>query len=669
MAQERLQIRIDAVDKTQRAFKSISNSLGRVRSQIFSLQSAFLAIGTGAGVKSIIDVGANVEQLRLRFAFLFRGVKEGDKAFKGLISFASRVPFTLEEIQAGAGNLAVVTKNAEELNDIMKITGNVAAVTGLDFRTTAEQIQRSFSGGIGAADLFRERGVRALLGFKVGAEVSIEETRKAFFKLFGKGGDFEKATEVLSTTLTGTLSMLSDKLFKFRLETGKAGFFAFIKQGLVEINKLIEANDKLLVAFGARLSSALIEATKSIILGSAVLIQAVKPIFSFIGDSLLNLFRFLQTLPEGVRTFGILGFMMLGGKGKALVLIIGGFIDQVRGKLGDLLMGFAEFNQKILEIRRTLGLVSEQNFKKILQQNNQIIGIATNLKKPVNEFKKELQATSTSLDDPINKLREFLNSLEAKALLSQQQIEAMLNKLKGANSEAGTLSERFKGISLSLKEIAESLLEQANKQFGNINEIIAKGILGGINSISRGIAESIVLGKKLEDTFRSIAQTILIGIIQGLIQEYVVKKALLVIDKLLGNEAKKKENEIKKQNAALKQQIALQAVLLALGGGGGGGGFGFGAEGGQVKGNRADGGSVAGRSPYIVGERGRELFIPNTDGEIVSNERLQQLSTSVNFTINATDVKGVKELLIDNRAVIVNIINSALNQKGKAALV
>ena len=168
--------------------------------------------------------------------------------------------------------------------------------------------------------------------------------------------------------------------------------------------------------------------------------------------------------------------------------------------------------------------------------------------------------------------------------------------------------------------------------------------------------------------FRNIAQRILIGIIEGLIQEYVVKKALLVLDKLLGNEQKKKEDGIKKQNALLQQQIALQAILLALGGGGGGGGFfGF-AEGGQVK-ARADGGGVGRGAPYMVGERGRELFVPNQDGEIVSNERLQNLGATVNFTINATDVKGVKELLIDNRATIVNIINGALNQKGKAALV
>ncbi|BCV04508.1 MAG: hypothetical protein CM15mV87_420 [Caudoviricetes sp.] len=40
---------------------------------------------------------------------------------------------------------------------MLEITGNVAATTGLDFRTAAEQIQRSFSAGIGAADLFREK--------------------------------------------------------------------------------------------------------------------------------------------------------------------------------------------------------------------------------------------------------------------------------------------------------------------------------------------------------------------------------------------------------------------------------------------------------------------------------------------------------------------------------
>ena len=483
-----------------------------------------------------------------------------------------------------------------------------------------------------------------------------------------KGGDFEKATEVLSTTLTGTLSMLSDKLFKFRLETGKAGFFAFIKQGLVEVNKLIEANDKLLISFGAKLSNTLIQATKSIILGGAVIIQAIKPIFTFLGQAVSGLLGFLQSLPEGVRTFGIIGFLLLGGTGKLLVLFIGSIFDKIRSGIGSITNGLASFYSGLASVLRTLKIISDEQLQAAIKASNDLKKSADKLQTPMKQLAKETKKTNSEFDQSINKIKEFLDSLEEKALVSQEQVEKMLNKLKGSSNEVGTLSQRFTGIKISLKEIAESLLEQANKKFKSMNEIIAKGILSGINSISRGIAESIVLGKKLEDTFRSIAQTILIGIIQGLIEEYVIKKALLVIDKLLGNEAKKKENEIKKQNAALQQQIALQAVLLALGGGGGGG-FGFGAEGGQVKGNRADGGSVAGKSPYIVGERGRELFIPNQDGEIVSNERLQNLGATVNFTINATDVKGVKELLIDNRATIVNIINGALNQKGKAALV
>ena len=97
-----------------------------------------------------------------------------------MADFAGQVPFSLGEIQRGAGNLAVVAKDATELGEILKITGNVAAVTGLDFATASSQIQRSFAGGIASADIFREKGVRDLLGFSAGATVSAEETKEAF---------------------------------------------------------------------------------------------------------------------------------------------------------------------------------------------------------------------------------------------------------------------------------------------------------------------------------------------------------------------------------------------------------------------------------------------------------------------------------------------------------
>ena len=116
----------------------------------------------------------------------------GAKAFDNMSKFASKVPFSLQEISRGAGVLATVTDNADDLQKMLEITGNVAAVTGLDFQISAEQIQRSFSSGIGAADLFREKGVRNMLGFKAGANVSIEETVMAFEKVLVEVEDLAK---------------------------------------------------------------------------------------------------------------------------------------------------------------------------------------------------------------------------------------------------------------------------------------------------------------------------------------------------------------------------------------------------------------------------------------------------------------------------------------------
>lgn len=50
-----------------------------------------------------------------------------------------------------------------------------------------------------------------------------------------------------------------------------------------------------------------------------------------------------------------------------------------------------------------------------------------------------------------------------------------------------------------------------------------------------------------------------------------------------------------------------------------------------TEGNRANGGYVSAGSPYRVGERGAEIFIPNTSGNIVPTDQLGAGSNSVNF--------------------------------------
>jgi len=179
---QKLQIDIVAKDKSTQALQGVRGGLDRVKSAVFNLQNAFIGLGAGLAIRSLVNTGKQIEGLQVRLKFLFGSAREGAKAFDEMAKFAAKVPFSLEEIQSGSGVLAVVSKDAKELANLMEITGNVAAVTGLDFKTTAEQIQRSMSAGISAADLFRDRGVKAMLGFKAGATVTIEETADALHK-------------------------------------------------------------------------------------------------------------------------------------------------------------------------------------------------------------------------------------------------------------------------------------------------------------------------------------------------------------------------------------------------------------------------------------------------------------------------------------------------------
>ena len=646
MAQN-LVLNILAKDKTKQAFNGVRAGLTNLRSAVFSVQSAIVGIGGGLAIKSILNVGSTVEQLRLRFAFLFKGVREGDKAFKGLIDFASRVPFSLEEIQAGAGNLAVVTKNAEELNEILAITGNVASVTGLDFRTTAEQIQRSFSSGIGSADLFRERGVRALLGFKAGVQVTTEETKKRFRELFGKGGEFEKATEVLSASFTGTLSMLSDKLFKFRLDTAQAGFFDFVKQGLVEFNKLLEENSEQIAEFGAKLSAGLIKATKTIILTGASIIEALRPVFRFIGVSIQNIFKVFRDLPQGVQTIGLIGFLMLGTKGKAIVLLIGGVFDTIRGFIGDLASGYAFFLEKVADGLEKTGMFKDEiaNARTVVDDFRKV---SERLNTPYKDLDSTIKGTGENLDGTIGKLEEFLGTLEANAVISRQQIEEILNKLKGSTDETKKLGVEF-------TKIKDNVLTAFKKDFESINETLGKMAQSGIKAFSRGLAESLILGKELNMTMKEIAQKLLVDIVAFTIQIVIQETIRNALKKDQANTEAKITNELRSQTTEMKKQ-----AFLSLFTGGSGGGLPF----------MANGGAVSKGKPVVVGERGAELFIPNSSGQITQSARgTGGGAVNVNFTINTIDSRGFSDALQENRGTITGIINNALAEKGRSELV
>lgn len=261
--------------KMSKSFNELGGTLDRVGKRVI-IFGGLLAGAFGAiQIKKVVDVGRQIEDLQVRLKALFGTAQEGAKAFDVMVKFAGRVPFTLNDIQQASGNLAVVSKDAEELAEILEITGNVAGATGLDFTQTAEQIQRSFAGGIASADVFRERGVRSMLDFSAGAEVSASQTIKAFKEKFGKGGEFGNVTNDLANTLTGTLSMLEDKMFQFRKAISDE-FTVVLKENLKEMNKSLEDSSKVIEDFGRSIGKDLGDALTFIVENIEELTKALK---------------------------------------------------------------------------------------------------------------------------------------------------------------------------------------------------------------------------------------------------------------------------------------------------------------------------------------------------------------------------------------------------------
>ena len=592
MAQN-LVLNVLARDKTKAALGSVQKGLANLRASIFSVQSALLGIGGGVAIRSIVRVGSEVENLGIRFNFLFGNVKQGTKAFDNLINFAARVPFSLEEISSASGNLAVVAKDADDLTRILKITGNVAAVTGLDFRQTAEQIQRSFAGGIAAADVFRERGVRALLGFKAGATVTAEAPIKACEATCGEDGRFGKATEVLATTFTGTLSMLSDKLFKFKLETNRAGFFDFFKNALVVINKGIEDNSKALTQFATAVGEGLVNFIKQALLGGAALLDILRPIFQVVAVGIGGLIDVVKGLPPGIREMGIVGFLMLGRTGK--IAIVG-----------------------ILGLLKAIGVDLDAITNKVFGGT-----------KKTEEFGAAFKSVN-----------EFIKKIEENIILSKEQLAELQKELKG-------IEQSSEKTLISFSKIQDSIKNQIKKDLESINETIGKGF-------SRSLAEAVVLGKELNKSFKELAQKLLVEALAFTIQMVIQEQIKNILSKDTLETEKKKTGEMKKQLQFQSAMMLMSGNPLGF--------LGFTAM--------ANGGAVRKGQPLLVGERGAEMFIPNSTGQITQAARgTGGRSAVVNFNINTIDSRGFDQALVENRATITSIINNALTEKGRGELI
>ena len=700
-------------NKTSSEFrKSFARMGGAIANTAKNITLAGAAIGTAFGaiaIKKVINVGSEIEGLQVRLKSLFGSAESGKQAFDELAKFASKVPFSLQEIQQGAGSLAVVADDAEHLSRLLTITGNAAALTGLDFATASGQIQRAFAGGAAASDLFRERGLNALLGFKAGATSTAEETAKVFEDNLGANGKFGKTTDELAQTLTGTLSMIGDKVFNFQRIIADEKFFATVKSQFESLNTFLADNqkqlDELARTLGVELAKAVESAVKSLIFLGENLEIVKKVMIAIMG------LGFLKFLADVAKSLGLLGlgggaiklFQKLPIQGKILVGVLGaltGAAVLLKNKIAELrketietaevLGNFGEFNTTgspdfLNQKRASMNpqakpeLTDFQEFQRDLKQEIELKGMRNNKER---EFQELLINNNIHREDEVKKTRELFDQLKEieQAEVDREGAEKTrihnLEQTRSRMAELKSITEEFRTEEEVLIEKQERLNELIN-EFG-INAVPNAGValqklqqeIDGLNptvkileenfdrafdGIAQSIADSMTEGKDAMESFKDVAKAALNSIIRDFIRlqmtsmqtssgggsfiSSIVGGIGSIFGGMFGGSSGITSSGGLSGNAFTSSQLAASTST-------GGGMRGF-----------AGGGRIAPDMPTLVGERGAELFVPNTSGKIVPKSGLSNAlggsQTIVNQTINVS--AGVAQTI---RAEMMNMLPS-----------
>lgn len=224
--------------KAKREINSIGVAASKVKKSIGLLGGALATLGVAKVLKASIKYTASIEDLRIQLKFLTGSTKSASKAFAEMTKFASETPFALQDIQKSSASLLVAVNNdVSKLGNILQITGEISAQFGLTFQQTALQLQKSMSAGIGAADMFRDSGVKAMMGFRAGVKYSTEETARMINKW---AEDNKGAIEELKNTFTGKVSMMGDAWDKLLLTFGEAGVLENSKDLVQEITSFLK---------------------------------------------------------------------------------------------------------------------------------------------------------------------------------------------------------------------------------------------------------------------------------------------------------------------------------------------------------------------------------------------------------------------------------------------
>ena len=622
MANKDVKIQIKAVNKTKKAFMAVTAGLKSISRAAFSMKSAIGlaagAVGLGYLVKKSMDatdsmakvsrsIGISVTELqRLRHAASIGGLEA-----KSLDKAMQKLAINISDVASGTG----IAKEAFDRYGISStnIDGSTRSVTDVlgQAATALETMTNETDRASFVYDLFGARGAKVINMLKDGKD-AMEAMKK----------EADELGLVMSLELIEGVENANDSIARLSDYLGNvfhrvvASIAPIIESASEAVRSFVEMKINKqggITAFSKKIAITILEAASAIVTASTSMLNSISRIANGAGRSIQKVLEFLPASLGGLKTLESIELKLLDIAIQRENLLVSGKSNRAYKERLESLNAQELVQTRLIESGNYLESIEPfKNFN----TNGAVLEI--------NELLMKMKEVNIASDEVVeaSKSSEMTNAFHLEYDLAFAHQRKM-----------GELRQDYLGREKADRSAAYGVAFEQQRRSSRMLENSRRKDAGDLKEESRGALAS------LSSHYKAA---------------FAINKAFAVKDALVNTY----NGVAKAMNNPFPLNLGFAAVALANGM----------AQVAAIRSTqfRANGGPMSAGSPYIVGERGPELIVPNQAANVVPNDQLG----GGNFTINisANDTEGFDELLTKRRGTLMSLINQSLNENGRPAL-
>jgi uncharacterized protein YukE len=551
---------------TNKAGKNLNTTLMGLKGSTVAVVAALAGVVKIGG--AIARVGSQFEDLKDSLDSVFGSIQAGDKAMQQVFTFAQTTPFQIETATKAFIQLksAGIEPSMEQLQ-VFADTASVSVDQLGTFEALIRTVQRSASGGMGLEELnmISDRGIDVLGIFR--RELDLGKDDIAAFGKTAEGAAIlvEAMTKGLQEQFGGAMETkmdnLSTKTSNMTIAFKQLADDAF-NSGLGPFLKMLTDEMTGLAEAMLRVRRASRGEDSGFVISKPEKDATKKQIEELKKEDLDRANKMKEGLLKEIE--------FLKNRSIASGREIGEQNDGAE----------ASINAQLLGKQKQLGLLEQQihllsrtsEEQKIIDDNEK----ATLLRRGQNiGLLEQVHKAYQDMQDPLQDIKDLLED------------ENRLLELMELNAEDAFNKETFDAY----KSALEDFVKESEKVEGAMEQIM-DAVVQSSMTFTKDFTDALLDGENALESFKNFSKDIVSQIIAIFLQMAVVNRILNAV--FSGFEGFTPLGTIGGSSASTNTGTS------------GGGGF-------------AGGGTAQPRMPIVVGERGPEIFVPNTGGSILNN--------------------------------------------------